>query len=204
MNRSSSNSVAVSSIRLPVAADLARVLVHGQVGHGQLGAGARARHPGPAQQPAQPGDDLLQAERLGHVVIAAGGDPADPVLHRVPRGQEQHADMRQDRPYPAQYLNAVEVRQHDVQQDRVRLELAGRHARPRCRPRPCGSPSPRNGARWRATRPGLARRRRRARGPGCRPVAGYRHRRAWPDSLATGSMAVIMSSACAAASRPGI
>ena len=97
-----------------------------EIGHDQLGAGTGPRHAGPAQQPAQPGDDLLQAERLGDVVVAARRDAAHPVLHGVPGGEEQHADMRQDPPHPAQYLKSVEIRQHDVQQDRVRLELACR------------------------------------------------------------------------------
>ena len=38
---------------------------------------------------AQPGDDLLQAERLGDVVVAAGREPGDAVLDGVAGGEEE-------------------------------------------------------------------------------------------------------------------
>ncbi len=102
------------------------VLVQGQVADRQLGGGARGRDAGPADQAPQPGDDLLQAERLGHVVVATGGDPGDAVLHRVPGGQEQHRDVGCLRAQPSQHLQAVDVGQHDVEHHRVRAELPGR------------------------------------------------------------------------------
>jgi hypothetical protein len=86
--------------------------------------GVRAGQVGPAQQPAQPGQHLLQAERLGHVVVAAGGDARHPVLHRVPGGQEEHAHLRYLGPEPAHDLDAVEVGEHDVEHHRVGAELA--------------------------------------------------------------------------------
>ena len=88
--RSSSNSVAVRLISSPPRLDLVAVLVQAQVADGQrptsLGGLLRA---GPAHQRAQPGDDLLQRERLGDVVVPAGGQAGDPVLDGVARGQEQ-------------------------------------------------------------------------------------------------------------------
>ena len=111
----------------PVAAAvyLVRVLVQGQVADGQPGRAGVPAGAGPAQQPAQPGQHLLQAERLGDVVVAAGGDAGDPVLDSIPGGQEQHAHVRVGRPHAAQHLQPVEVREHDVEDDRVRTELAG-------------------------------------------------------------------------------
>ncbi len=45
---------------------------------------------GAAQDRSQPQHQLLQAERLGHVVVAARGEAGDPVVDAVPGGQEQH------------------------------------------------------------------------------------------------------------------
>ncbi len=45
---------------------------------------------GPAQQAPQPGDQLLEAERLGQIVVGSRGQPPrHPVHHRIPRRQEQ-------------------------------------------------------------------------------------------------------------------
>ena len=44
-------------------------------------------------QPAQPGDQFLQAERLGHVVVSAGGEAGDAVVEGVLRGEEQDGDV---------------------------------------------------------------------------------------------------------------
>ena len=49
-----------------------------------LGAGAAPQH-----RP-DPGEDLVEAERLGHVVVAAQRQPGDLVLRGVARGEEQH------------------------------------------------------------------------------------------------------------------
>jgi hypothetical protein len=73
----------------------------------------------------QPDDDLLQAERLDHVVVAAGGQPGDAILDGVLRGQEQHRQVGCVGPQPAQHLQAAQVRQHDVEHRKVRPELSG-------------------------------------------------------------------------------
>ena len=82
MNRSSSNSVAVSEIGVAAAGDLVAVLVEHQIADDDLGAARLAGHAGAPQQRAQPQHHLFEAERLGDVVVAAGGQPGDAVLHR--------------------------------------------------------------------------------------------------------------------------
>ena len=66
------------------AGDLVRVLVEGEVADGEhrvLGLGERQG--GAADEPAQARDDLFEAERLGDVVVAAGGETGDAVVERV-------------------------------------------------------------------------------------------------------------------------
>ncbi len=107
-----------------VPANLAGILVHGQIAdHEQAFAGG-PRDVCPAQQPAQPGEHLFQAERLGDVVVTARGDTGDPVFDRVAGGKEEHAHPWASRANPAQHLKPVEVGQHDVKDDRIRLELS--------------------------------------------------------------------------------
>ena len=109
----------------PAPPHLSGVLDHHQVADGERLIGASGLgQAGPADQTAQPGRDLLHAERFGHVVVTAGADPGDAVLDRVARGEEQHADRRIERPQPAQHLEAVDVGQADVEHHRVRPELA--------------------------------------------------------------------------------
>jgi hypothetical protein len=105
--------------------DLVAVLVEGEVADDQDGVGAPVGGAGAADQSAQPGDDLLQAERLGDVVVPAGGQPGDAVLDRVLGGQEQHRHVRQVAAQPPQHAQTVHVRQHHVQHDGVGPELAG-------------------------------------------------------------------------------
>ena len=101
------------------------VLVEGQVadpqdrlGFGGL-RGARAAH-----EPAQPRDDLLEAERLGDVVVTAGRETGDAVADRVLRRQEQHGHVVAGLAQPLQHRHAVEVGHHDVEHHRVRVEVA--------------------------------------------------------------------------------
>src|SRR6478752_6937315 len=61
-------------------ADLVAVLIEHEIADDQLGTLPRGRHAGAAQQPAQPRDQLLEAERLRDVVVATRGEPRDPVL----------------------------------------------------------------------------------------------------------------------------
>ncbi len=58
------------------APDFATVLVEREVTDAQHGLGGHRCDTRPAQQRAQPGHDLLEAERLGHVVVAAAVRPA--------------------------------------------------------------------------------------------------------------------------------
>ncbi len=76
-----------------------------------------------AQHGADPRHQLLEAERLHEVVVAAEREPAHLVVGAVARGEEQHR-----RPYavvakPAAHLEAVEVGQHDVEHDQVGIML---------------------------------------------------------------------------------
>jgi hypothetical protein len=104
-----------------------RVLVEGEVADDEhrVVLLLRDEH-GAAHQGAQPGDDLLEAERLGDVVVAARGEAGDAVLDGVAGGEEQDRDAVVVLAHPAQHLEAVHVGQHHVERDRVGLELAGR------------------------------------------------------------------------------
>ena len=114
--------------------NLVRVLVHAQVADNQARAArpsGRFRRPAPARAA---GPNLLEAERLRHVVVPAGGDPGDPVLQGVPRGEEEDADGRVLRAQASQHLQPVHIREHHVQDNHVRPELLG--AAHRLGPRP--------------------------------------------------------------------
>ena len=81
----------------------------------------------PAQQGVHPGGQLAGAERLREVVVGADRQPDHQVGLGVPSGEHQH----RDRPVPldpSAHLEAVEARQHEVEDDEVGLErLAGGH-----------------------------------------------------------------------------
>jgi D-alanyl-D-alanine carboxypeptidase/D-alanyl-D-alanine-endopeptidase (penicillin-binding protein 4) len=83
----------------------------------------------PAMQRADPGEQLVEAEGLGEVVVRAGIEPANHVLHRVARGE--HQDRRVP-PFAAQlgrHLKSVLLRQHHVEQDHVVVVDVGEHGR---------------------------------------------------------------------------
>ena len=82
------------------------------------------RGAGAAHEAAQACDDLFEAERLGDVVVAAGGEPRDAVAHGILRGEEQHGHVVARLAQPLQHRHAVEVGHHDVEHHRVGLELA--------------------------------------------------------------------------------
>ena len=82
------------------------------------------RRAGAAHQAAQARDDLLEAERLRDVVVAAGGEPGDAVAHGILRGQEQHRHVVAGLAQPLQHGHAVEVGHHDVEHHGVGGELA--------------------------------------------------------------------------------
>ncbi|MPM55030.1 hypothetical protein SDC9_101815 [bioreactor metagenome] len=111
--------------RVAPAGDLVGVLVQGQVPDDEGGGVQRLRGAGPAQQGAQPGDHLLEAERLGDVVVGAAGEALDPVGDGVAGGQEDHREARLVVVDAAHHLEAVEVREHDVEDRRVGADLVG-------------------------------------------------------------------------------
>ena len=67
----------------------------------------------------QPGDDLLDVERLGHVVVAADAEAAQPVGERIACGQEQHRRVDALRAQRLADVAAVGVGQADVDHERV-------------------------------------------------------------------------------------
>ena len=72
-----------------------------------------------AQHGLDPGQKLLHAERLDHVIIGAAVQPADAVRLVAPGGED---DDRQRRPQTAdlaENLQAVAAGQHEVQQQQV-------------------------------------------------------------------------------------
>ena len=100
---------------------LVGVLVHLEVGEGEP-VGARPRPVGPTEDRPDPGDQLLQAERLRDVIVATDRQAADLVLGRVAGREEQ--DRR--RPPPVEqallHLEPIDVGEHDVEDDEVRSE----------------------------------------------------------------------------------
>ncbi len=71
-----------------------------------------------AQHGPDPGDDLARAERLGHVVVRPGREPDERVDLLGARRDEDDVDVRRATHRP-QHVEAVEVRQTDVEQDEV-------------------------------------------------------------------------------------
>ena len=60
---------------------------------------------------------LVQAERLGHVVVCAEGQAGDTLADTVASAQEDDRNARAVRPHPAHHLEPVAVRHHHVEQD---------------------------------------------------------------------------------------
>jgi hypothetical protein len=104
------------------AAHPARGRVEHEVADAQLGAavGRPAAH-----ERAQPGQQLAEVERLDQVVVGAGVQPLDAVLDRIAGGEHEdrraHALVAQ----PAAGLEAVQPRQHHVEDDDVVRRGAG-------------------------------------------------------------------------------
>ncbi len=95
------------------------LLVEHEVGEAQHV--ARQRSAGAAEDRLHPGDDLGQAERLRDVVVAARPQRLDLVLGRVLRRQEQHRALEALRAQPPPDLDSLEVGEHPVEDDQVRL-----------------------------------------------------------------------------------
>ena len=94
-----------------------------------LAAGLRA-----AEQRTDAQRQLLERERLGHVVVAAADEAGDAVILGVAGGQEDHRDEVAVCAQPAADLEAVDVGQHHVEHDEVGWRCPGR-----LRARPCRS-----------------------------------------------------------------
>ena len=78
----------------------------------------------PAEDRANPGDELPRAEGLGHVVVGAQLETDDPVDLVVAGGDEQDGGPVVVRPHPAAHLDAVHAGQADVEDDRDGVEPA--------------------------------------------------------------------------------
>ena len=68
------------------------------------------------------GHDLGQAEGLRHVVVSARTERVDLVLDRVLRGQEQDRGLVATLAEPAADLDPLDVGEHPVEDDQVRIE----------------------------------------------------------------------------------
>ena len=77
-----------------------------------------------AQQRPNTSHDLLEAERLGDVVVAADREAGDLVLDRVAGRQEQHRHVPPLGAQPAGDLEAVDVGHHHVEHEEVGLPVA--------------------------------------------------------------------------------
>ena len=69
----------------------------------------------PAQHDPYPSHQLLDAERLGDVVVAADRQPVDLVLGRVLGGEEDDRHLVAGAVHAFEDLDAVDVGQHHVQ-----------------------------------------------------------------------------------------
>ena len=76
----------------------------------------------PPQRSAEPGEDLLHPERLGHVVVGPGVERRDLVGLPVADGQDDHRYVR-ERADATDHLGAIEIRQAEVQEDEVERDL---------------------------------------------------------------------------------
>jgi hypothetical protein len=85
----------------------------------RVGGRGRPGGAGPAQHRPDAGDDLLKAERLGDVVVAADGQAGDLVLGGVLGRQEQHRGAGVALAEPSGHVEAVQVGQHHVQDHQV-------------------------------------------------------------------------------------
>ena len=84
---------------------------------------------GAAQHGAHAGDELLEAERLGDVVVAADREALDLLLGGVAGGQEHDRHVVPVGAQPLHDREAVAVGEHHVEHDEIGPELLGRAER---------------------------------------------------------------------------
>ena len=111
-------SVVVSSKRRPLAAGVHRAEIEREVGEAQDV--ERLLLERPAQERAQPGEQLVERERLRQVVVRAGVEALDPVADRIARRQEQDRHPVALAAEPARDVEPVVPRHHHVEHDGVR------------------------------------------------------------------------------------
>ncbi len=114
MNSSNWNSRAVSSIFLPLRSDPAGHPVEFQVGQFQLGIGFRVAGLAAPGQRVDARQQLRHVVWLGQIIIAAGAQARDAVVHVAEGAQNQHRHLA---PGGAQRLHqgeTVELRQHAI------------------------------------------------------------------------------------------
>jgi hypothetical protein len=107
---------------------LVALLVQLQVGEGQPRGRLGPLAAGAPEHGADPGEQLFETERLGDVVVAAGGEPAELILGRITGGQEDDRRAGALGAEATRDLEALHVGQHDVEHDQVRtVPLGGLH-----------------------------------------------------------------------------
>ncbi|MDQ1646315.1 MAG: hypothetical protein QOJ50_2499 [Cryptosporangiaceae bacterium] len=85
-------------------------------------AGIQARRGGvggPPVQGTEPGQELVEGERLGQVVIGPGVQAGDPVRHFAAGGQHQDWDADPALTQGPAHVQAVQPRQHQVEHEAV-------------------------------------------------------------------------------------
>ena len=94
--------------------------VERQVARGEDG--RALRRPPPEERP-DAGEELVERERLREVVVRAGVQARDAVLHAVARREHQDRRPSVRRPQAAADLDPVDVGEHQVEQDHVVVVL---------------------------------------------------------------------------------
>jgi len=84
---------------------------------------------GTAEDRLHAGDELGEAERLRDVVVAAGTEGGDLVRDRVLRGQEEHGGVETAVAQTTADLEPVDVREHPVEHDQIRVDPGCRRER---------------------------------------------------------------------------
>ena len=116
---SRSNSVLVSSIDAAAALGPTRLRIEHEVA--DLQRLVRLGERGAAQERAQPGEQLVERERLHEVVVGAGVEPGDPIGHLVAGGQHEDRERAVAVAELAAHGEAVDVGHHHVEHDDVGL-----------------------------------------------------------------------------------